>query len=96
MSCKELVQVERASSVGRFKQRANIACIDFAKDYIEFFRWLFVLGVHNNPSVHAVCDVLPYTVEAVSATVIKEHTGVYSVQRPSFTFPRSYIARQCL
>src|SRR5918994_1961108 len=72
IACKELGYIKCACAICWGKDTIDIGAVDLAKDYIEFLCWLFVLWMYYNAAIHAVCNVLPYAVETVSATVVKE------------------------
>ncbi len=91
VSCEELIQIQCSCAVCWHKDALNIVAVYFAKDYIEFLSWSFVLWVHDNPAIHAVCNVLPYTIEAVGTTVVVEDTCIWWSPCPCNGLARLYI-----
>jgi hypothetical protein len=69
---------------------------DLAKDDIEFLGRVLVVRVHDNSTMHAVCNAFPYAVQAVSTAMVQEYACVDCFKRPCLTFARCNVARQGL
>ncbi len=86
VACKELPYIKRPCAIRCNKYSFDVVAVNFTKDYIEFLCRFFVLRMHNDATVHAVGNVLPYAVEAVSATVIEECSRKRSLPCPCHGF----------
>lgn len=93
----QLGDVESAYCALSADERSTVgAVVDLAKDDIEFLGRLLVVRVHDNSTMHAVCNVFPYAVQAVSTAMVQKYACVDCFKRPCLTFARCNVARQGL